>query len=207
MAATARCRLLCLGSLGAFLLLAVTVWATGVLPGDVQVHEELVGAQASLASKFFRYMNFVGTWRVLIPVGVVLFWLSREAKRHPWLWLGALAAAGIGERLFKLLIGRERPNSPSSGFPSGHTTAITAFAVIVVYLAARERLSPAWRRTIQITALGVMVLVGLARVVTNRHWPSDVLGGLLLGMACGAAAAWWDSAVAEPRASDVETRA
>ena len=33
-----------------------------------------------------------------------------------------------------------------------------------------------------VAVIGFIVLVGLARVLLHAHWPSDVLGGVLLGV-------------------------
>ena len=50
---------------------------------------------------------------------------------------------------------------------------------------------PALRLSLQILALVLMLLVGWARIVLRAHWPTDVLGGVLLGAGCAAAATWW----------------
>jgi membrane-associated phospholipid phosphatase len=64
--------------------------------------------------------------------------------------------------------------------------------VIALYLVSRARLRPAARLCLQILAVAMMILVGWARIVLHAHWPTDVLGGLLLGTGCAAAAIWWD---------------
>jgi membrane-associated phospholipid phosphatase len=44
----------------------------------------------------------------------------------------------------------------------------------------------AWVRAL---AVVMILLVGMARVILRAHWPSDVLGGLTLGLALAAIAA------------------
>jgi undecaprenyl-diphosphatase len=131
---------------------------------------------------------------VLLPATLLLYLLSRAARRHWWLWGAVMVGSSLIEHGFKFLVGRPRPSGFSLGFPSGHSTAAAAFAIVLVYIVSRERLTRGQRQAIQAVALGVMVLVGWARIVLHAHWPTDVLGGFLLGAGCAAAAAWWESA-------------
>jgi membrane-associated phospholipid phosphatase len=190
---TARWRAVCLLTLGAFLGLGLAAFATGILPGDLSVRAELATGDGSPLHTLARWVNLAGTWRVLGPASLLLFLLSRAARRHWWLWAGVLIGSGLIEHAVKLLVGRPRPSGFSLGFPSGHTTAAATFAVIVIYLATRERLGAGPRLTVQALAVLIMVLVGWARIVLHAHWPTDVLGGFLLGTGSAAAAAWWAS--------------
>jgi membrane-associated phospholipid phosphatase len=124
---------------------------------------------------------------------VLLYVLSRAARWHWWLWCVVLIGSGMIENALKIVVGRPRPSGFSFGFPSGHTTAAATFAVVLVYIVSRERLTRFPRHAIQALALAVMLFVGWARIVLGAHWPTDVLGGILLGTGCAAAAAWWES--------------
>jgi membrane-associated phospholipid phosphatase len=189
----ANWRLACLITLGAFLGLSVAAFTTGLLPGDLPVREGLMEARTSLAYEVARVVNQGGTWRVILPASLLVLLLSRHARRRWWLWATILLASPLVEHAVKFAVGRPRPSGFSLGFPSGHTTGAATFAVLLIYIVSRESLTPARRHVIQALAIAMMLLVGWARIVLHAHWPTDVLGGFLLGIGCAAAGAWWDS--------------
>ena len=93
--------------------------------------------------------------------------------------------------LLKPLVGRLRPFAVNAAaellipppldasFPSGHT-AVSFAAVFALKTAG----SPLWK-----PALALAVVIALSRLYLYVHWPSDVLGGALLGAAVGWAGA------------------
>jgi undecaprenyl-diphosphatase len=188
----ARWRILCLLALAAFVLLGAAAFSAGTLPGDVSIRRELLTEDDSPVRLLARLVNHGGKWYVLLPASLLVFAFSSLARRHWWLWAGVLIGSALVEHATKFLVGRPRPSGSSLGYPSGHTTAAATFAILLVYLMSRERLHPAVRLAIQIAAVVAMLLVGWARVVLHAHWPTDVLGGFLLGTGCAAAAAWWE---------------
>jgi len=67
----------------------------------------------------------------------------------------------------------ELPTNP--GFPSGHTT--NAFTVATVIWSRY----PAWRIPFVVLAIST----GVSMIILGLHFPSDVLGGVFLGIFCG----------------------
>jgi undecaprenyl-diphosphatase len=174
--------------LGAFFVaLGAAVATVGVLPADAAVREALLAWAGPTVVELMRIVNHAGDWRVLIPATLLLVALFRRARERWWLWIGLMIAAPAAEGLLKIAIGRTRPEGTAFGFPSGHATASAAFFGAVLYLAGA--LPPPGRRVVRALAVAGMILVGCARVILRAHWPSDVLGGIALGLALATIAA------------------
>lgn len=117
------------------------------------------------------------------------WWLWKARKRgFQVLVVAVIAAAGcdvIAYRVLKPWAARPRPSamsvvrrSPSGGtygFPSNHATNAGAAAAV---------LSVAYPAAMPVFA-AVAVLMAYSRVYCGVHYPADVVGGLLLGLAVG----------------------
>ena len=190
---TRHWRALSLGGAALFLGLGVLVFAVGLLPGDSTLYEEVMARRTPAIREFFSWANVFGSWTGLLPASLVLLAISPEARKRWWLIALVLLAAPVIEQVAKHLVGRARPRGSAMGFPSGHMTGAAAFAVIAIYFAIKEPWNRAQRLGLTTVVTVMVVLVGVARLVLHAHWPSDVLGGLLLGSSCAAAGAWWDA--------------
>lgn len=178
--------------LGAFFAaLSAAVFLVGVLPADALLRDALLAWATPAVIRLMRIVNRAGEWRLLLPAMLLLLLLSRRARERWWLWLGLMIVAPITEGLLKVAIGRARPESGAFGFPSGHATAAAAFFGAILYLSGV--LPPPRRRLVRTLAVAGIVLVGVARVVLRAHWPSDVVGGIALGLGFAAVAAMQDA--------------
>ena len=183
--------------LGAFFVaLAAAAALVGVLPADLAVREALLGWASPTTILLMRVVNHGGDWRILIPATLLLLVVFRRARERWWLWIALMITAPAAEGLLKIAIARARPEGPAFGFPSGHATASAAFFGAVLYLA--ESLAPATRRLVQALAVICMISVGLARIILRAHWPSDVLGGITLGLGLATLAALVSSFSEDP---------
>lgn len=174
-----------------FVALSLFAALAGVFPADAQIRDALLSIASPPVVSAMRVVNAAGDWPVLLPGTLLLLMLPR-ARQHWWLWVLLMLAGTLLPDGFKLLIGRPRPEELSFGFPSGHSAAAATFFGAVAYLAGS--LPGRARRFARIGALGLIALVGVARVVLRAHWPSDVLGGIALGLALVSLAALIDAA-------------
>ncbi|GIG64466.1 undecaprenyl-diphosphatase [Phytomonospora endophytica] len=145
-----------------------------------------------------------GTLLLTAGVAVTAFVVARA--RRSWgpvlLALAGLGGIQILVNGIKLIIARERPNPPMHlvtatgfSFPSGHSsTSLVGFAVIAWLLCLVTGSATAKATAWTAGAVGT-VAVGLSRIYLGVHYPSDVLGGWLLGLtwlaALGAATLAW----------------
>ena len=122
---------------------------------------------------------------------VLVLWVHRDGLRSGLAFgVGGLVALGLGS-LISAAWYEPRPfvvehltpliaHSADASFPSDHLLVLGAlFGATVVS-----------SRPIGLAALGLAVVVGLARVYVRVHYPWDVIGGFVIGTAAGGLAYW-----------------
>lgn len=129
-------------------------------------------------------------------VGVAaLFLLLDQRPRQAMLVVGATVIAALGLTALKLAIGRERPTIVEHievvgglSFPSGHSLiAAVLYPTLGMLVASNLRQRHLKVFVFTVAAL-LALIVGFTRVYLGVHYPSDVLGGWLLGVAFALAA-------------------
>ena len=107
--------------------------------------------------------------------------------------LASALGTGVLVEVFKVLFHRSRPpaslqlaHETGNSFPSAHAMAAVTIGAAVWYLWSL-RSSKSWggswraKARVGLAAVTVALLVGLGRVYTGAHYPSDVLAGWALG--------------------------
>lgn len=166
---------------------------------DIQIlqwfHEVFHGQTwLNYVMKYLTYIGEFGAGAIICAVVLLIFKKTR--------WSGVAVAIAlvldvlIVNVILKLSVNRARPwqdypdlgfqefhNSISvreptdSSFPSGHTASLFAAAVaLVMYYKVKG-----------LPALGVALLVAISRIYLCMHYPTDVIGGIAIGSACGVA--------------------
>lgn len=134
---------------------------------------------------------------IALAAACVLWLISRRRFAAAQALALAVAASGVGTLLIKGLVARARPpleieayREAWYSFPSAHAAMSLAFYGTLAYLAWRSRLPPAFRITLCLLLVLLILAVGASRIYLGVHYPSDVLGGYLLGSACLALSVW-----------------
>jgi membrane-associated phospholipid phosphatase len=118
----------------------------------------------------------------LIALGMLILWRVRRR------WAVALpvlmAGAGALQWVAKAVADRDRPNDAPWGFPSGHALSMVVFFGLMIYLVATaSRQRRRWRLLACLVCLAPVVVVSYSRLYLDKHWLSDLVGGLTAGMA------------------------
>ncbi|WP_458247990.1 phosphatase PAP2 family protein [Streptomyces sp. MAI_2237] len=136
-------------------------------------------------------------WTMRLVSALAVGWLAW--RRSAWwtaCWFAATVALGsVVQQGLKAAVGRPRPVWPDpvdsahyAAFPSGHAMTATVACGLLLWLVHHYGAGTALRRTALWVAVVSVTGVGLTRMWLGVHWPSDVLGGWLLGATLVAAA-------------------
>ena len=205
---TAKARLagVSLVLVGALALGGGALWLFGELAGqvgqgeptalDLSVRAWLQRSASPTLDELARFVSLFGSEVVALLLVVLLGLLSRQRR-----WGAALSlvvVTGGAQLLDDVLKDHFRRTRPSSvlglipaqawSFPSGHAMVAAAFYLFLAYLG--WRLLTGWGRIVWPSLLvGLVLLVGLARLYLGVHYLTDVVAGYAAG------AAWTEAVV------------
>ena len=175
-----------------FAELAEHVLAGGTQAFDVSILKWLHAHQTPFLTSLMLEMTYLGTGTVVIAiVGVAaLFLWHTEHKVSARLLLVSTIGGIVLNGVLKLVYHRARPSvfewqttAVSSSFPSGHAMSATITYGTVAYLLMRLQ-KHRWARMLTLFgAIVLILLICLTRLYLGVHYPSDVIGGVIVGLA------------------------
>lgn len=159
-------------------------------------HSLQAGALGGFFSVFFKGITFLGEDGIFLIVLSLILMLFKKTRKAGAVMLFAVAIGAIFTNVtIKPTIARFRPYKYFAGedvwewwkatgstlesefsFPSGHTTAAMS-AMTGLFFIGNKKYS--W------TAFIFAVLMGMSRVFLCVHFPSDILGGFVIGFIAG----------------------
>lgn len=138
---------------------------------------------------FFEFISYVGHPITTCSLGFLIVVYGFIQHKPAILFSGAsIWLALIISTTLKHLVERSRPfteyvaamHIPSFSFPSGHTTGSTvAFGLLAYY--AYYLLPQPLNYILLVLLVALVILVGVSRVYLGAHYPTDVVGGWILG--------------------------
>ncbi len=158
------------------------------------------GLKCSFNDLWLGYATWLGNGWITFPIAIILL-LVIDRRSFRWNFI-ALAISGIvggiALNLIKHAFHTPRPltvfaSDITAGkvyinvmferlyynsFPSGHTQIAFTVATVLLWAFARAGKLKWWGVVI---ILGVASLIGVSRIYVGAHFPSDVLGGAVLG--------------------------
>jgi membrane-associated phospholipid phosphatase len=156
-------------------------------PVDVALADTVASLMPPSATDVFNFLGTLPVFGVVGVVGAAVQW-SRGRQSIAAAFLVGLCAEFV-TTLVKVVIDRPRPPGgtdvegfiTAASYPSGHSVRLVVMTgMLVVALAPRQG---AGRWLVIAGAVVLVALVGFARIASHEHWPTDVLGGWLLGTA------------------------
>jgi undecaprenyl-diphosphatase len=157
----------------------------------------------NLAGRYLVVDNlakFLATYFGYILIFILILYLLKSYKRY-WKLIIEIILAGVLSRLvlteiIRFFYKRPRPfvennvnlllnHSPSTSFPSGHAAFYFAIATVVFLYYKKVHPRPKFWWGAGLLFFFASFLISLSRVFVGIHWPSDILGGAVVGIISG----------------------
>jgi membrane-associated phospholipid phosphatase len=194
----------CLACAGGFVFLAALAYGSDAAQHlDAAVLARLIepGSRTGSLAAGIAHLGDPGALLLMLALACGIA-LARRQPRGALAALAIVAGANLTTQLFKALLAHPRFQSAlgaeqlaSNTFPSGHATAAASIAIAFLFVVPRD-----WRPLTVFCGAALVAAVGCSVMALSWHYPSDVLGGILV------AGGWGFAALAGLRAGEAAPR-
>lgn len=170
----------------AFLCLAVLIGLKHNFKIDKFV-EILAGHRTQSATKFFKIFTYLGSIYVLAAISLICL-AAFKNKKDGLFVVCNLGLCAICSTLVKYIVRRARPvwqlvKETGFSFPSAHAMLSVAVYVALIYLACKHLNSKPLKIFVAAFLAIVIFVVGFSRNYLGVHYVTDIVGGMLFGLA------------------------
>ncbi len=156
---------------------------------DVWVLEYIHGHTNPVVLSIMKFISFIGSEYFLFPaVGIGFIYTILKKKYYiSKLLIASSLGCWILNYLLKFLINRTRPvdfflvEQGGLSYPSGHSMVSMSMYLTFAYLLSKTDLFKKNKKIIYTAALLDVLLMGISRIYLGVHWPTDVIGGFIMG--------------------------
>ncbi|QIB67940.1 phosphatase PAP2 family protein [Aminipila butyrica] len=188
-----RIFILC-GALLGFLSIAFAVInakQSGIpLAFDTIVRSAIIGCRNPLLNPLLIAITYLGNSLTIVFFCIILLFFKGTRMNYGFPLSIAASCSATIQTIIKWLIQRPRPpvenfliSQGGFSFPSGHSCSGLVFYGLFAYLLFHTPVDKSVYKVLGTGCILLFLCIGISRIYVGVHYPSDVMGGWLLGLA------------------------
>lgn len=178
--------ILCCISLLLFIAIAVMVIVNKTTTMDDAIYDFIICGRCPLLDQYFIFITHLADtgFIVLLVVGFLL--ITRD--KYGLLLVVSAINSSLMNMLLKHIFVRTRPDhlrlikQGGYSFPSGHAMIAVCVYGYLLYLVILEVKNKYLKYTLSTILTILIISIGISRIYVGVHYPSDVIGGYLVGI-------------------------
>lgn len=177
-------------SLTLFLIIGIMVRnSTEGILFDVALLEYIHGSTNPIILSIMKFISFIGSGYFLFPLLslVIIYTLIKKRYYISKVLIASSLGSWILNYILKFLFNRTRPfdfflvEQGGLSYPSGHSMVSMSLYLSFAYLICKYQYFKDKKKIIYGAALADVLLMGVSRIYLGVHWPTDIIGGFLMG--------------------------
>jgi len=155
---------------------------------DTSLRDAILGLRCGFLSAILIPITYSANWETITFLCIITLFFKRTRMKYGIPLSIAAICATLVQTYIKQLVQRPRPDAASFlieqggySFPSAHSSTSLVFYFLMAYLIWRYMKNRKMAQTISVACCCLPLLIGFSRIYLGVHYPTDVLGGWLLG--------------------------